>query len=182
LAVWSDHGEAPLRGTVIKRGGSRAAVLVRWDTGREDKIKPQDEHVRFAYDGSRRLDWLLDPDVLRRQLKSDPDSVFVDVIRDEGKAIQTATIKRRLIELGIEPSVVETAFKRSQPSMKNNRHLVIKGASHTWSDVPVDPWATTRALDPHSALDRLLTTSRFKPGERDALADAVRSGLPPRPR
>ncbi len=161
LAVWSDHGEAPLRGTVIKRGGSRAAVLVRWDTGREDKIKPQDEHVRFAYDGSRRLDWLLDPDVLR---------------------LQTATIKRRLIELGIEPSVVETAFKRSQPSMKNNRHLVIKGASHTWSDVPVDPWATTRALDPHSALDRLLTTSRFKPGERDALADAVRSGLPPRPR
>lgn len=64
-------------------------------------------HVYYAFDGSRRLEWILDPDKLRLQFAEDPASVFIDVIRDEGRAIQTARIKRKLLELGVDEAEVD---------------------------------------------------------------------------
>jgi hypothetical protein len=165
---------------VLRRGGAGAAVLVQWESGRQEKVKPRDPAVKYALDGSRRLEWLLEPSLLHEQFRTDPTSVFVDVIRDEGKSIQTAQIKRRLVECGLNSDEVASAFNGAKTSLRANRHIVIKGGSHLWSDVPVDPYVSLRKLPPHEALDQLLTTPRLKPDQKQALADAIRAGLPPR--
>jgi hypothetical protein len=166
---------------VLKRGGVRAAVLVRWDSGREERVKAGEPSVRYAFDGSRRLQWLLEPDVLTKQFASDAKSAFVDVIRDEGRTIQAASVKRRLIELGLTAARVDEAYGRVRPSLVDDPHIVVN-RGYTWSDTPVDPWEAIRRLDPHAALDQLLQTTRFKPGQKTALADAIRAGLSPRKR
>jgi hypothetical protein len=177
IAVWTPRNEPPLQGTVLHRGGPTAKVLVRWETGREEKISPKDSRVQFAPADSRRLEWLLTPKKLRAEFEADPSAVFTAVIREEGKNIQTAVIKRRLTELGLDSATVAKAFDAAKPALKANRHIVIKGATHSWSDVPVDPFADLRGLPPHEALDRLITTPRLTLEKKQALADAVRAGL-----
>ena len=177
IAVWTPHNEPPLQGVVLQRGGPKAKVLVRWESGREEKVSPQDPHVRFAPADSRRLQWLLAPNELRAEFDADPASVFTAVIHDEGKAIQTATIKRRLTELKLDSATVARAFDAAKAALKANRHIVIKGAAHRWSDVPVDPFADLRSLPPHEALDRLIATRGLTSEKKQALADAVRAGL-----
>ncbi|HEU0237852.1 MAG TPA: hypothetical protein VFR11_01045 [Micromonosporaceae bacterium] len=175
IAVWAEPGEPLLFGRVLK-GVSTA--LVDWETGRQSTVKRNDPNVRFAVEGSRRLEWLSKPGLLEGQIKADPHGVIVDVIRDEGKPIQTRTIKMRLVELGLTPTHADALVTSAKSALAANRHVVIKGASHLWSEVPVDPFAGLRALPPHDALDRLLTTPRLKAGEKEALADAVRRALP----
>jgi hypothetical protein len=167
----------PQRGLVIKRGSASAAVLVKWESGREEKVKPRDPSVRFAFDGTERLRWLLEPGLLQDRFKGDPTGVFVDVIRDERRAIQTAQIKRRVVDAGLDQDEVAKAFEQAKPAIRANRHIVIKGGSHTWSDVEVDPYADLRGLDPEEALSHLINTPRLKREQKDALADAIRSGF-----
>jgi hypothetical protein len=177
FAVWSPPGEPLQRGLVIKRGSPNASVVVQWDSGRQERVKPREPGVRFAFDGTERLKWLLKPGLLEDRFRNNPADVFVDVIRDEGTIIQTATIKRRLVELGLDSEKVAKAFDRARPAIRANLHVVIKGASHSWSDVEVDPLADLRNLDPEEALDRLLNAPRLKADQKEALADAIRAGF-----
>jgi hypothetical protein len=90
-------------------------------------------------------------------------------------------VKKLLSELGVPDNVTDTALLVSKVALRRNRHIVTRGTSYSWSDVPVDPWVHLRNLPPHDALDRLLELpSRAKPEERDALEDAIRASLPAR--
>lgn len=181
VAVWTKaQGDTPIRGVVVKRGGPKALIHVQWDEGSIEKVRPDNLAVRFAHEGTRRLEWLLSPRKLVDQFRADPVSVFEDVIRDEQRKIGTAQIKQRLVALGLDAGRVETAFEDARPKLRANRHIVIEGAGHRWSDVPVDPYADLRQLPPHAALDRLLTTPRLSKEKKEALADAIRAALPPR--
>jgi hypothetical protein len=165
---------------VIKRRGPRSAVVVRWENGREEHVPHADKSVKYANEGTRRLAWLLKPGLLESEFQADPAEVFTQVVKEEGKSIQTLQIKRRLIDLGLPPDQVNSAFIQAKPVLAKNRHLVIQGAKHSWSDEPVDPYADLRSLAPHAALDRLLSTKGLKAEQKEALADAVRAALPPR--
>jgi hypothetical protein len=165
------------RGVVKKRGSSKAGVLVEWESGREELVKAGAPGVHYAMDGSRRLQWLLDPEELESQFSRDPSSVFLDVVRDEGKTIQSAQIKRRVVDLGLDPLKVSEAFVKSKPALRANLHVIIKGGSHTWSDVEVDPYENLRKMAPHDALDHLLTKPRLTKEQKGALADAIRAGF-----
>jgi hypothetical protein len=181
VAVWTKaQGGAPIRGVVVKRGGPKALIHVQWDEGTIEKVRPDNPAVHFAYEDTRRLEWLLNPRELVDQFKADPVGVFESVIRDEKHKIGTAQIKRRLVDLGLDPRRVEAAFEDARPKLRANRHIVIEGAGHRWSEVPVDPYADLRQLPPHAALDRLLTTPRLSKEKKEALADAIRAALPPR--
>jgi hypothetical protein len=150
---------------------------VQWDGGREEKVKARAPNIYYAFDGSRRLEWILDRDKLRLQFAEDPASVFVDVVRDEGKVIQTAQIKGRLVDLGLEKAEVDQAFDESKPALRRDRHVVIAGAAHSWSDVEVDPHERLRKMSPPDALQYLLSTPRLKAEQKEALADAIRAGF-----
>lgn len=176
-AVRSVPGESPQVGKVVYRGGPRAAILVEWENGREQKVKPSDPAVRFAAADTRRFEWLHEPEKLRHQFHTDAPSVFIDVIKDEGAKIQTLQIKKRVIDLGLDAEAVNAAFTSAKAILRKNPHVVINGAAHSWSDVPVDPLASLRALDPHDALQRLVDTSRLAVDKKAALADAVRRAL-----
>jgi hypothetical protein len=153
---------------------------VKWENGREEPVSAGDESVKYAVQGTRRLEWLLKPGLLESEFRANPAEVFTQVVRDEQKSIQSLQLKRRVIDLGLPAEEVDAAFTRAKPILAKNRHLVIQGAKHSWSDKPVDPYADLRSLPPHTALDQLLTAKRLKPEQKDALADAVRAALPPR--
>jgi hypothetical protein len=178
VAVWSVPGEQIRQGTVIKRRGPRSAVVVRWENGREEPVPHADKSVKYANEGTLRLAWLLNPDLLESEFRADPAEVFTQVVKEEGKSIQTLQIKRRVIDLGLPVEEVNAAFIRAKPILAKNRHLVIQGAKHSWSNEPVDPYADLRSLPPRTALDRLLSTKRLKAEEKEALADAIRAALP----
>ncbi len=177
VAIWSEPGQPVQRGVVKKRGGPKAAVLVQWESGREERVKAGAPSVQYAIDGSRRLQWLLDRNELTSQFRRDPTSVFVDVIRDEGRAIQSAQLKRRVVELGLEKGEIEKAFAESKAALAKNPHIVIKGAAHTWSDVEVDPYEDLRKMVPGEALDLLLNKPRLTRDQKLALGEAIRAGL-----
>ncbi len=178
--MWSGPGQEPRLGTVVKRGGPKSAVIVNWGNGREEPVSPNDKSVRYAIEGTRRLDWLLKPGLLKSEFRADAAGVFAQAVRDEGKSIQSLQLKRRIIDLGLPAEEVDAAFLHAKPMLAKNRHLVIVGAKHSWSDEPVDPYSDLRSLPPHSALDQLLSAKRLKPEQKEALADAVRAALPPR--
>jgi hypothetical protein len=177
LAIWSEPGQPVQRGVVKWRGSSKAAVLVEWESGREERVRAGAPGVRYAMDGSRRLQWILDRKALESQFSRDAASVFVDVIHDEGKPIQSAQIKRRVIELGLDPAEVDEAFVKSKPALRANLHVIVKGATHTWSDVEVDPYGDLRKMAPEDALDYLLAKPRLTIEQKRALADAIRAGF-----
>jgi hypothetical protein len=180
IAVWSVPGEPPQQGTVLKRGGPRAKVLVEWDGGRQQMVAPGDPAIKFARAQTRRLQWLLDPTLLAKQFADDAPSVFVQTIREHGTTIHTVSLKKTLVDLGLQKDDVDQAFNRSKPSLKSNLHLVVDGTAHTWSDAPVDPHAKLRSMSPRSALAQLLKPgARWSRDQKAALADAVRAGLPP---
>jgi len=72
---------------------------------------------------------------------------------------------------------VDTAVERAKSDLKRNFNVVRKGASFTWSDVPVDPYEHLRKKAPEAALEYLLNTPRLKVDEKLALADAIRAGF-----
>jgi hypothetical protein len=178
IAIWCSPGEPVLRGVVLKRSSASGPVEVAWDSGRSEKVKARDPSVRFAYEGSARLEWLLRPGLVQTLFRENPLSVIVDVIRDEQGPITAATIKRRLMDLGIDPGAAADALKAAKPSLAADRHIVITGTKHEWSEVPVDPHAHLRSLPPREALDRLVAGVKLKPDEREALADAIKKALP----
>jgi hypothetical protein len=167
-------------GKVVHRGGPRAAVLVEWENGRQQKIKSNDPTVRYADTGTRRLEWLQDRQELHRQFEADPSSVFVDVIKDEGTTIRTHQIKRRIIDLGVDAGMVEEAFLSAKALLRKNPHIVVDGSAHSWSETSVDPLTSLRSLSPHEALSRLVKSSRLAAEKKDALADAILRALPAR--
>lgn len=180
IAVWSAPGEAPRQGTVVRRRGPKAAVIVKWEDGREEPVPASDKSVKYAAEGTRLLEWLLKPGLLESEFRADPAEVFTQIVRDEGKSIQTLQLKRRVIDLGLPTEEVNAAFIQVKPTLAKNRHLVIQGAKHSWSDKPVDRYAGLRSLPPHTALDQLLSAKGLKPEQKEALADAIRAALPPR--
>lgn len=177
VAVWSEQGQPVQRGVVKKRGSSKAAVLVEWESGRVERVKAGASGILYAVDGSTRLRWILDRNALTSQFASDASSVFADVIRDEGKTIQSAQIKRRLVDLGLDKDEVDKEFLKSKTALRRNLHLVIEGAGHTWSDVEVDPYENLRKMPPEAALEHLLTKTRLTGEQKQALADAIRAGF-----
>ncbi|GAA1637197.1 hypothetical protein [Actinoplanes couchii] len=180
IAVWSVPGESPQQGVVLERGGPRAKVLVEWEGGRQQKVAPDDQAIKFAQAGTRRLQWLLDPELLTKQFADDAPSVFVNAIREHVTTIHTLSLKKMLVDLGLPKVDVDQAFNRSKPGLKINPHLIVDGTAHTWSDAPVDPHGKLRSLSPRSALTQLLKpNARWSREQKAALADAVRAGLPP---
>jgi hypothetical protein len=179
LAVWSLPGEAPLRGEVLKRTSATGPVLVRWQTGREEKVKARDPSVRFAFDGTHRLGWLLDPESLRTRFAEMPTEVIFDVLRDAaGEFLTTAVIKRRLVEVGLDGEAVAEALAAAKATLKTNWHVLVDGTKYAWSDLAVDPHAALRALKPLDALERLVHPApKMSQAERDALGAAVAAGL-----
>ncbi|GGK79477.1 hypothetical protein [Mangrovihabitans endophyticus] len=165
---------------MLERGDRRAKVLVEWEGGRRQKVAPNDQAIKFARAGTRRLQWLLDPTLLAKQFADDASSVFVNTIREHGTTIHTVSLKETLVDLGLPKVDVDQAFNRSKPGLKNNQHVIVEGTAHTWSDAPVDPHAELRSLSPRSALAQLLKpNARWSREQEAALADAIRAGLPP---
>ena len=175
-------GELAQVGTVVQRGKTpAAAVLVEWENGRREKVRPRDPQVRFAHQGSRRLQWLMDPDSIHEDFQADAAGVFAHVIQEAGK-ITALMLARRLGELGLIENDVKDALAKSKDELIRHPNIVRSGQTYTWSDepkpVPPDPLADLRRLPPHDALDRLAFGKGLRAPEKAALAEAIRVALP----
>jgi len=175
-AVWRVPGEAPLRGVVVARPTKSGKVTVKWDDGREERVSQTDPVVRFAYDGTHQLKWLLNPDELDGQFRRDQLSVFLDVLRDSVQPLSAVRLRKALIDAGTSPVAVKSAWDAAKPTLKNHEHVIVKGDSYRWSNEIVDPHADLRALSPESALQRLLK-GRLNQAEKDVLAEVIRAGF-----
>jgi hypothetical protein len=173
-------GELPRRGAVVERDKSpSASVVVRWDDGTDERVRPGDRSVGYASEGSVCAQWLLEPGTAAEAFGADPLRVFTEFIRDTGKITKTMLL-RRIVVAGVSESQVVAEYKESRAGLRANRHIQITSDSHTWSDTPIDPYADLRGLAPHEALDRLAEVKGLRAPQRLALADAVRAGLPSR--
>ena len=177
IAIWTTPGEPPLRGVVLSRTSPRSPVLVEWESGRQEKVKANDPSVRYAFERSARLEWLTKPGLLDERLRTNPAGVIADVIRDEQERLTLATVKRKLTEVGVDPDAAGSAIRVARHAIKADPHIVVNGSWYQWSDVPVDPYADLRALPASDALERLVASSKLKPGPREALADAVKAAF-----
>jgi hypothetical protein len=153
--------------------------MVRWDDGEKARIAPRDRSVGYASEGSRALEWLLEPGLAEEAFDADPIEVLTEFIRDAGR-VTTTMLVRRVSMTGIPEDAAASAYAKSREALKANPHILIKGQSNVWSDEPVDPYAHLRRLSPHDALDQLGAAKGLRPPMRAALADAVRAALPPR--
>jgi len=161
--------------------GGKAGIVVRWDGGREETVLPTDPDVKYAIEGSRRLEWLMKPNLFEDERRDDPAGVLVGLIRDEVKAISATNLKKALVYLGLTPAEAQATLEAAKVPLRRNRHVVITKTSYAWSDTPADPWSHLRSLPAHEALDRLVApVTKLAPEEVDALEDAIRSQLPPR--
>lgn len=104
---------------------------MRWENGREEPVPASDKSVRYAAEGTRRLEWLLKPGLLESDFQADPSRVFTQIVKEEGKSIQTLQLKHRVIDLGLPADEVNAAFIQAKPILAKNRHLIIQGAKHS---------------------------------------------------
>ena len=182
LAVRLAPGALPRRGTVLQRGKTASAsVLILWDDGDQERVKATDRSVGYAREGSRHLAWLLEPGLIDEDFNADPLGVFTEVIKEAGKITVTMLV-RSLTQLGLDDRDIRDAYAKTKDALKIHPHIEVKGASHRWSDAPivrVDPYDHLRKLSPHEALDQLATGKNLRAPQKAALADAVRSALPP---
>ena len=103
-------GALPRRGVVTQRGKTSAAsVLVEWADGEQERVKASDRSVGYAVDGTRSLEWLLEPGLVEEDLEADPVGVFVNIIRDSRK-ITKLMLCRRLTQLGVDERDVEHMY------------------------------------------------------------------------
>jgi hypothetical protein len=175
-AVWRVPGKVPLRGVVVARPTKTGKVTVKWDDGREERVSQTDPVVRFAYEGTNQLKWLLNPDELDERFRKDQLSVFLDVLRDSAQPLSAAKLRKALIDAGTSPAAVKSAWDTVKPTLKDHEHVAVKGDSYRWSNEIVDPHAALRALSPEGALQRLLK-GRLKQAQRDVLAEIIRAGF-----
>ena len=112
------------------------------------------------------------PDVSFR-LRAFPAAVFVDLLRSEGKPLNARAIKARLEETGVDKTVVDSAWKRAQPSLRRHSYIEFDAGSgnYRWRDGGAGP-----QLSAEAALDRLVT-QRLTAMGRSELAELVRAAL-----
>jgi len=97
-------------GTIIGvRGKSAKTCQVRWQDGREERVRIDPATDGFAAEGSALLDWLLDPASLARRFAEDSEAVLVDLIKSSyGEPLSMAAMKKTLTGLGLS----EAEFKK----------------------------------------------------------------------
>jgi hypothetical protein len=69
----------------------------------------------------------IDDDGMAAEFQADPATVFTQIVKEEGKSIQTLQLKRRVIDLGLPAEQVNAAFVKVKPILAKNRHLVVQG-------------------------------------------------------
>ena len=180
IAVWRVAGAEPATGKVVKRTKSNIRT-VRWDdeghAPREQRIEPKSSTVRFAYEDTRKLKWLLDPDGLEAQFKANPEEIFVAVLQDLREPATGRTIQAEVASAGVDQVAVRRAWDSAKPRLEKHRHIeLIKPGKFAWSDEPVDPYAALKRLTPEEALQKLLKGG-ISAEIKNVLADVIRSGF-----
>ena len=176
LAVWRVAGAQPEIGVVIDRPSPTAKVLVRWDDGREARVSPKDPVIRFAYQDSIRLKWLLDPDSFDEQFRSDPISVFVDALHDVAVASTWTALIKVVSEVHDSPAAVKAAASKIKKAFAAHPHVAATGdgKAYEWSE---RPYGQLWRLTPDEALLRLRHQKGILPEHLDVLVGVVKSGL-----
>lgn len=165
-------------GTIIGvRGKSAKTCQVRWQDGREERVRIDPATDGFAAEGSALLDWLLDPASLARRFAEDSEAVLVDLIKSSyGEPLSMAAMKKTLTGLGLSEAEFKKAWSSARPKLKRHKHVVARGTSYAWSDELLDPYADIRSLSPAKAFDRLLD-GRMSAAEKAIVIEVVRARL-----
>lgn len=174
--MWRVAGAEPRLGAVVAKTKSNVRT-VRWeDDESEGKVKANDPIVRFAFRGTHKLEWLLDPDSFDRDFRSNPGEIFVSVLRDERTPMTASALQKEIVHVSGDPAEVKRAWAAVKPTFSQHKHVLTVGTTLQWSDEPVDPYAAIRRLTPEEALQRLLKGA-VKADVKNILAEVIRSGF-----
>jgi hypothetical protein len=80
-------------------------------------------------------------------------AAFLEVLRETGAALDARSLKQRLVARGIDPKVVDAAWRRAQPAVRRHEAVsfdAVRGTYRFGDAVPAP------ALTPEEALERLL--------------------------
>lgn len=118
-------------GTVLSRTGTLARV--RWDDDGvvEEKVRLGGENL-LAVVGTRRHQFLMDLPVLIERFTSDPVTVVLELLRESRKGLKAPAVKELLIELGLEPAVVDRTWKSVQAKLSKRDDVRIKANTYRW--------------------------------------------------
>jgi hypothetical protein len=102
-------------GALLARQGP--ILTVRWDDdGREEDVRISTT-TTFVVPGSVRHQGLVDPAALIARLKTEPVTVFVELLREYGPAMTATELKEKLTDLGLDTEAVSKAWRRAQPKL-----------------------------------------------------------------
>ena len=107
------------------------------------------------------------------RLRAYPAVVFTSLLREAGEPRTAKALKARLTSDGLDPADVDQAWRRAQPALRRNRHVVFDaaGSTYRWSDAEASP-----LFSPEGALDRL-ASGRLPPDLRMELIDVLRTAV-----
>ncbi len=99
-------------------------------------------------------------------------AAFLAVLREAGTALDSASLKQRVVARGVEPAVVDAAWRRAQPVLRRHEGVSFDPARGTYRFGERGP---SPALTADEALERLLPTRLSARAE--GFAGVVRAAL-----
>ena len=159
-------------GTVLSRTGTLARV--QWDDDGvvEENVRLGGENL-LAVVGTRRHQFLMDLPVLIERFTSDPVTVVLELLHENRKGLKAPAIKELLVELGLEPAVVDRTWKSVQAKLSKRDDVRIKANTYRW----VQPSPTEDVIAPPAEAEVIDTPASTAP-EASPVVPAVPSTAP----
>ncbi|MFJ2034090.1 hypothetical protein [Streptosporangium sp. NPDC087985] len=116
---------------MLSRTGTLARV--QWDDDGvvEENVRLGGENL-LAVAGTRRHQFLLDLPALIERFTSDPVTVVVELLRESSKGLKAQAIKELLIELGLEPAVVDRSWRGVQAKLSKRDDVRVRANTYRW--------------------------------------------------
>lgn len=159
-------------GAVLSRTGTLAKV--QWDDDGvvEENVRLGGENL-LAVVGTRRHQFLMNLPVLIERFTSDPVTVVLELLRESRKGLKAPAIKELLVELGLEPAVVDRTWKSVQAKLSKRDDVRIRANTYRWAQ----PSPTEDMIAPPAEVDVMDTPASTAP-EASLVVPAVPSTAP----
>ncbi|MGC5014241.1 hypothetical protein ACLQ2R_26050 [Streptosporangium sp. DT93] len=133
-------------GAVLSRTGTLARVRWNDDDVVEENVRLGGENL-LAVVGTRRHQFLMDLPSLIERFTADPVTVVLDLLRESPKGLKAPAIKELLVELGLDPAIVDRTWRSLQARLARHDDVQIKANTYRWKR----PDRTRDAVAPSSA-------------------------------
>ncbi|GAA3012772.1 hypothetical protein GCM10017559_39740 [Streptosporangium longisporum] len=116
---------------MLSRTGTLARVRWNDDGVVEENVRLGGENL-LAVVGTRRHQFLMDLPSLIERFTADPVTVVLDLLRESPRGLKAPAIKELLVELGLDPAIVDRTWRSVQARLSRHDDVYIKANTYRW--------------------------------------------------